>query len=247
LVIGGSSGVGKSTVLALLASGVHVTAVARTPDKLRSLGLDAAAAPVTSHGTLTTVVGDATDDALVERLLRDAPDFVVLAGGVTARSAMFTEFNWETFSEAWNNDLQMTFHVLKRAHALPMKPGTTIVVVSSGAAVNGSPISGGYAGAKRMQWLLSGYAQKLSDRQHLGIRTVVVVPKQLIEGTATAAAASTVYGAMEGLTSAQFMQRYGEALTPAKVASAIVGLLRGDVAAGVSTVGVTGTGVDAMP
>jgi hypothetical protein len=31
-------------------------------------------------------------------------------------------------------------------------------VGSSGAAVNGSPMSGGYAGAKRMLWMMAKYA-----------------------------------------------------------------------------------------
>ena len=37
LVIGGSSGVGKATVKALIAEGVRVTAVARGADKLQAL------------------------------------------------------------------------------------------------------------------------------------------------------------------------------------------------------------------
>jgi NADP-dependent 3-hydroxy acid dehydrogenase YdfG len=37
LVTGGSSGVGKATVKALISEGVHVTAVARGADRLRAL------------------------------------------------------------------------------------------------------------------------------------------------------------------------------------------------------------------
>jgi len=37
LVVGGSSGVGKATVKALLSEGAHVTAVARGADNLRAL------------------------------------------------------------------------------------------------------------------------------------------------------------------------------------------------------------------
>ena len=50
------------------------------------------------------------------------------------------------------------------------------ILISSGAALGGSPISGGYAGAKRMQMFLAGYAQKESDLLGRGIRFVSLAP-----------------------------------------------------------------------
>jgi enoyl-[acyl-carrier-protein] reductase (NADH) len=44
-----------------------------------------------------------------------------------------------------------------------------VVVVSSGAAVNGSPASGGYAGTKATQRFIAGYAQDESRRAGLDI------------------------------------------------------------------------------
>ena len=68
-------------------------------------------------------------------------------------------------------DLKASFHFHQnRRLALPLAPGSTVVLVSSGAAIGGSWLSGGYAGAKRMQWWLAGYAQKVSDAKKLGIR-----------------------------------------------------------------------------
>jgi hypothetical protein len=38
-----------------------------------------------------------------------------------------------------------------------MKPASHIIIVSSMAAINGSPLSGSYAGAKRMLWFMADY------------------------------------------------------------------------------------------
>jgi hypothetical protein len=45
-----------------------------------------------------------------------------------------------------------------------------IVIVSSMAAINGSPLSGGYPGAKRMQWLIADYATQEAGGVKLGLR-----------------------------------------------------------------------------
>src|SRR4029453_10882269 len=161
LVVGGSSGVGKATVKALISEGAHVTAVARGSDKLHALKTDLG-------GGLATVQGDATNSVFVERLLRQlGPDIVVLAAGVTPRMGRIDEFDWESFSAAWNGDLQASFHLVKKEPTRPLRPGSTGGLVSSGGAIDGSPLSGGYAGAKRMQWFLAGYAQKVSDAKKL--------------------------------------------------------------------------------
>jgi hypothetical protein len=42
--------------------------------------------------------------------------------------------------------VQHAFHWIREALLLPLRPGSTVVAMSSGAAVAGSPLSGGYAG-----------------------------------------------------------------------------------------------------
>lgn len=234
MVTGGSSGIGKATVRALVAEGARVTAVARGADGLRALGDDVA-----------TVRGDASDAALAERLLRELkPDLVVLAAGVNPTMGRLDELDWDSFSEAWNADLKATFHFLKHALSLPLAPGSTIVVVSSGAALNGSPLSGGYAGAKRMQWWLADYAQRVSDQRSLGLRVVAVLPEQLVAGTAIGTKAATVYGAMSGTSAEAFFKRYDAQLDADGVASVIMKLLRGELS---SSVAVKGTGLRTLP
>ena len=241
VVIGGSSGVGKATVRALISEGVRTTAVARGADRLRALEVEI------GNG-LATLPGDASDPTLAGRVLRELkPDLVVLAAGITPRMARVDEFDWESFSETWNGDLKASFLFIQQALTLPLAPGSSVVLVSSGAAIGGSWLSGGYAGAKRMQWWLADYAQKVSDEKKLGIRAVAVLPKQLIEGTTIGARAAATYGAVNGTTAEAYMKRFDVPLDVDKVAAAILTALRGDVPAGVNAIAVTGAGVEPLP
>ncbi|HEX6764002.1 MAG TPA: hypothetical protein VF103_00965, partial [Polyangiaceae bacterium] len=117
-------------------------------------------------------------------------------------------------------------------------------IVSSGAGLGGSPISGGYAGAKRMQMFLASYLQGVSDARSLGLRFVALVPKQLIAGTEIAERAATAYGERAGISAEKYMERFGTPLTSDDVARVIVDVLRGELAPGVQVLGVTGKGVE---
>ena len=240
VVIGGSSGVGKATVKALISEKVRVTAIARGADGLRALEVEIGPG-------LTTVPGDATDPALAARVLREVkPDLVVLAAGIMPPMGGVDELDWESFSATWNADVRASFFLVKEALTLPLRPGSTVVLVSSGAAIAGSPASGGYAGAKRMQWFLAGYAQKVSEAKKLGIRVVAVLPKQLIEGTRIGARAAATYGAMNGTTAEAYMKRWDVPLDVDKVAAAIRTALEGGVPAGVNAIAVTGAGIEPL-
>jgi NAD(P)-dependent dehydrogenase (short-subunit alcohol dehydrogenase family) len=239
VVIGASSGVGLATVRQLVSEGASVIAVARGRD-----GLDAIGAAF--DGVVRSIQADATDASTALRLLREhRPQLVVLAAGARPKMGTLDEFNWETFSIPWNADTQAAFHLLKAALTLPLAAGGTVAIVSSGAAVAGSPLSGGYAGAKRMQWFMTEYAQEVSNARKLGIRFFAVLPRQLIEGTEIGTTAATNYGATQGLSAVEFLKRrWRVPLDADKVASAIVAGLRGDLADGVAAIGVTGEGVE---
>jgi NAD(P)-dependent dehydrogenase (short-subunit alcohol dehydrogenase family) len=241
VVLGGSSGVGKAVVSALVAERVRVTAVARGAERLQRLR------SALGDAQLDIVQGDAANPDFLATLIRDrAPDFVVLAAGVTPRVAAIDTFDWEEFSEAWNSDLKAAFHLVSLALTMPLRPGATIVLVSSGAAVRGSPLSGGYAGAKRMQWFLATYAQAVSDARQLGLRFIAVVPEQLIEGTTIAGLAAAGYAAVQGITAEEFMGRYAIPLTTTAVATAILDALRGPVADGATVIGLRGGALAAL-
>ena len=77
----------------------------------------------------------------------------------------------------WQTDVRIAFHWLREALLKPLRPGSRVVVVSSGAALAGSPLSGGYAGAKATQRFITGYAQEEARRAGLDITFTAVLPR----------------------------------------------------------------------
>lgn len=210
LVIGAGSGVGKATASMLRASGVEVLGSGRERD--------------------------ATDPAHAAALLAEAdPDLVVVAAGARPRMVSIEEQSWESFSAPWNVDVKLAFEVGRAALGRPLRPGSTVVIVSSGAGANpnGSPMSGGYAGAKRMQMFLTGYFQQAADARELDIRFVSLAPMQFLVGTRIGDAATATYGA----------GNWPAPLDPEGVAGAILSVVAGEEHRG-ATLAVTGNGVE---
>ena len=190
---------------------MRVIAVARDETKLKSLStaLDCEYAAC-----------DATDEAATARLLSEfEPDLVVICMGKRPVLAPLRSQTWETFSVNWDADTKATFVWLRQALLLPMKPGSQIVVVSSGAAIHGSVLSGGYAGAKRTQWFLAKYAAVESDRDKLGLRIQCLLPMLSPSGIGPAAIAS--YADRAGISSEEFTKRLGPPLTPEILGQAV--------------------------
>jgi NAD(P)-dependent dehydrogenase (short-subunit alcohol dehydrogenase family) len=239
VVVGASSGIGRATLVALGLRGMKVYGVARDRERLERITREAA-------GDVTAMPGDATEPEVAARIVRDLhPDLVVVALGARPKLAPVDEHTWDSFSSPWNTDVKAAFHLCQEAVRLPLRPGSVVIVVSSGAAIGGSPLSGGYAGAKRMQWFLAGYMQGLSKRRGLGIRFAAVVPKQLVVGTAIGDEASTAYGDLAGIGQAKFMERFGVQLMPEGVADAIVKIAL-DEHAEASSFAVTGAGIELL-
>jgi NAD(P)-dependent dehydrogenase (short-subunit alcohol dehydrogenase family) len=236
LVVGASSGVGRATALSLVAQNARVLAVARDRSRLERLRDDA-------DGKLGIQTLDATDGPAVDALVRELrPDLIVLSAGVLSKLAPVDEHSWQSFSEPWNQDVKMAFELGQSALRTPLKAGSAVILVSSGAGLGGSPLSGGYAGAKRMQMFLASYLQRVSDEKQLGIRFVAIVPKQMLEYTAIGEAASAAYASRAGISAQQFRERQGPKLSAGAVADAILLVARGDLAAGATAVAVTGEG-----
>jgi NAD(P)-dependent dehydrogenase (short-subunit alcohol dehydrogenase family) len=229
--------------LALAAQGTRVWAVGRDGARLERVQREAAAGP----GQVIARPLDATDAQAMDRLIDEAdPDLVVLSAGVRARLGLVPEHTWESFSAPWNTDVKIAFQVGQTALRRPLRPGSLVIIVSSGAGLSGSPLSGGYAGAKRMQMFLAGYLQRSADAAKLGIRFVAVVPKQLIAGTELGESVADAYAALAGITRDKFMERFGQPLTADDVARAIVGVAHGELGREGSVLGVTGAGTEAL-
>ena len=152
IVVGASRGLGRAIAAALADDGGPVIAVAR--DRAALADLAEATPGVVPEGA------DAADPTTAARLLRTHdPRTVVLVAGASPTMAQLQHQTWETFSANWHADVKIAFTWLREALLKPLPPGSRVVVVSSGAAINGSPASGGYAGSKATQRFIAAYAQ----------------------------------------------------------------------------------------
>jgi NADP-dependent 3-hydroxy acid dehydrogenase YdfG len=174
--------------------------------------------------SFTPVVADAADPVVAGQLI-DAyqPRTLVLNAGAQPLSRPIHQHTWETFSRNWQIDVQQVFNWTREALIRPLAPGSTVIAFSSGAAVAGSPLSGGYAGAKAAIRFVASYAAAESERADLGIKFVAVLP-QLTPATDLGAAAVAAYAARQGLDPAIALERFGPALTAEQVGEAIVEL-----------------------
>ena len=80
-----------------------------------------------------------------------------------------------------------------------------MIALSSGAALAGSPLSRGYAGAKATIRFIAAYAASESDRGGLGIRFVSLLP-DLTPVTDLGVAAVAAYAARQGVQVATFLE-----------------------------------------
>ena len=168
VVTGGSRGLGLGIVEALVARKAQVTVVARDPERL---------AEVSKRLGVKVVRGDVTDEKLARGVLSDVrPSVLVLNAGATPPMGPLHELSWENFSRAWDVDVKAGFHWMQETLRLPLPRGSRVIIASSGAALNGSPLSGSYAGAKRMLWLMALYANDVAQRLDLGIRFQAILP-----------------------------------------------------------------------
>ena len=218
VVIGGSRGFGQGIVRALAAESAAVWALARDAARLDVLKREVAG--------VQTLVADVTDPQTAPQTLRAIrPNILVLSAGATPTMAPVHQQSWEQFSRIWETDVHMTFSFGKEALLLPLASGSVVVIVSSGAAIGGSPLSGGYAGAKRTQWLLAQYLQQEADALQLGIRFVTLIPRQISGATELGRTAAAAYAAQQGISQPAFLERFGPPLTPERVGDGVVALL----------------------
>jgi NAD(P)-dependent dehydrogenase (short-subunit alcohol dehydrogenase family) len=217
VVTGGSRGLGLGLVEALVARGARVTVVARDSDVLAAVG--------TRLG-VATVAADVTDETAAHRILAEIrPEILALNAGTPPRMGHLDQLSWADFTATWETDVKAGLYWLQAALNLPLKPGSRVLVGSSGAALDGSPMSGGYAGAKRMLWFLAKYAKGISEQKNLGIRFQVIVPRQMVLGTGTGGAGANAYARAAGITPEAFVTRFGAPMPPRDFGEKVVAVL----------------------
>ena len=219
VVTGGSRGLGLGLVEALVDAG-------RQGDGRRARR-QAALAAVQQHGSaLPRSPADVTDESAAQRILAEVrPDILVLNAGATPRMGRLDQLSWADFTAPWETDVKAGLYWLQAALNLPLKPGSRVLVGSSGAAVNGSPLSGGYAGAKRMLWFMAKYANGVSEQKGLGIRFQAIVPLQIIGGTGVGDEASSAYARAMGIEREAFLARFGAPMPPRQFGDHLVAVL----------------------
>jgi NAD(P)-dependent dehydrogenase (short-subunit alcohol dehydrogenase family) len=240
VIIGGSRGLGRVILATMRAEGARVLAVAR--------GLKSLAEVACNIEGSATLALDATEErapAQVFELLD--PDVLIMCAGAIPPIRPLHEQNWSEFSINWETDVKASFQFCKAALGVPLRPGAMVILISSGAAIGGSPISGGYAGAKRMQMFLANYCQKESDRLGLGLRFLAIAPVCTMPDTEVGKTAVNGYSRYLGMSAPEFIRSMRSRQTPQDVASAIVQFAnRSDTQAG-STFMVSSRGVEPGP
>ncbi|MDE2063682.1 MAG: SDR family oxidoreductase [Bradyrhizobium sp.] len=217
VVTGGSRGLGLGLVEALVARGAKVTIVAREAGAL---------AVARERLGVAVISADVTDERAAYRILGEVhPDILVLNAGARPPMGRLDQLNWDDFSTTWETDVRGGLYWMQAALKTPLKAGSRVLVSSSGAAQNGSPLSGGYAGAKRMLWLMAKYANAVSAQSHLGIRFQAIVPQQIIGNTGVGDVGASAYARAAGIGQMEFLARFGAPMPPRNFGEKVISVL----------------------
>jgi NAD(P)-dependent dehydrogenase (short-subunit alcohol dehydrogenase family) len=217
IVVGASRGLGRGIATALAQAGAPVIAVALRATTLADLAA--------STDLIESVPANAAAAGVAGSLLnRHDPGTLVLVAGATPLMRPLQHQTWEAFSINWETDVRIAFHWLREALLSPLRPGSRVIVVSSGAALQGSPLSGGYAGAKATERFITAYAQDEANRAGLDITFTTLLPR-LTALTDLGLPAVRAYAARNGQSEAEYLQRFGEPLTPETAGAAVLELL----------------------
>jgi NAD(P)-dependent dehydrogenase (short-subunit alcohol dehydrogenase family) len=239
IVVGASRGLGRGIATAFAEAGAPVVAVSRTAAAFPE--------PAAGAGTIQPEVGDAGDPTVAGSLLdRFEPQAVILVAGASPHMRPLQQQTWETFSVNWQTDVRIAFHWLRESLLKPLRPGSRVVVISSGAALAGSPLSGGYAGAKATQLFITGYAQDEARRAGIDITFTAVLPR-MTPLTDLGRPAVQAYAARAGQSEEEYLEQMGEPLTPEVAGTALVELVQADVADVAPAYLLTGAGLQKSP
>jgi NAD(P)-dependent dehydrogenase (short-subunit alcohol dehydrogenase family) len=221
-------------------AGARTLAVARRPEPLAALA--------EANPGVLTLSADAADESTPARVFETlAPDVLVVCGGAIPYMDSIQNYTWESFSRNWESDVRASFNFSKAALTKPLARGSTVVLVSSGAGIAGSPRSGGYAGAKRMQMFMAQYAQEESERLALSIRFFSLVPRYIMPTTALGKHAAEGYAKFRGITEAQFLARFDHPQTTGDVTNALITLVTEEPRREGTVFAVDGQGITELP
>jgi NAD(P)-dependent dehydrogenase (short-subunit alcohol dehydrogenase family) len=217
LITGASRGLGKAILEELATADVEISVIGRNKDKLALL----------EKPNVKVIAGDVTDEILINKVVSELkPQILLLNAGATPVMGSLEEQTWDSFTTVWNTDVKAGLYGIQAALKAPLPIGSRVLIVTSGAAMVGAPLSGSYAGAKRMLWFMAQYANQIAQKKGLGITFQMIVPMQMIAETDLAQAVAGEYAKPAGLTVEKYIEaRYGEPLTAKEYAKHVYTLL----------------------
>jgi NADP-dependent 3-hydroxy acid dehydrogenase YdfG len=187
LVTGATSGIGEATARKLVAEGIRVIGTGRNADKLARMEKELGAA-------FCSVVGDITDDQIIESLFQAAqdrfgnlPDIVVANAG-RGLGGSVVESDLSEFQKILQLNVTSTLALLQQSarRILEAKmvdfPETTadIIIIGSVVGRNISPFSAVYGATKfAVHGLAEGLRREVGPK---GIRVSLVAPGLLLSG-----------------------------------------------------------------
>ena len=239
VVIGGSRGVGQRVVEAAIGNGARVLAVGRYEERLAQVARAVQGVEVLAL--------DATEESAPSRVFEVLrPDVLVVTAGAFPPAAPLHEQSWREFSVNFEVDVKIAFHFSKAALTRPLPAGSSVILLSSGAALAGSPISGGYAGAKRTQMFITNYAQKESDRLKLGLSFTALAPRMMPDSELGRHAVAG-YARYLGISPADFIQSMDAAPNASDVAAGVLEVVTHPDRSKGRVFVVSGKGLEALP
>jgi NAD(P)-dependent dehydrogenase (short-subunit alcohol dehydrogenase family) len=239
VVLGASRGIGREIVRRARAGNASVLAVARGREGLERLALELT-------GVRTLALDASQPDAPVKVFEAMRPDVLVICGGAIPAVAPLQELSWTQFAAPWETDVRMSFLFCRHVLLSPLAPGSTVILISSGAGLGGSPISGGYAGSKRMQMFMAAYCQKESTRLGLDIRFTALVPMRIMPETELGETAVKGYAHYLGIAPADFIHGMRDRQSTHDVADAVIRAAAGEVGVGDTVLTVSAEGVSPL-
>jgi NAD(P)-dependent dehydrogenase (short-subunit alcohol dehydrogenase family) len=239
VVIGGSRGVGRRIVEEGVRNGARVLAVARQEALLRQLASEVPGAEILAL--------DARDEGAPSKVFSVLePDILVVCAGALPPTAPLYDQTWQTFAVNWESDVKIAFHFFKAALSRPLRDGSSVILISSGAALAGSPNSGGYAGAKRTQMFMANYGQKESDRLGLGLRFMTLAPR-IMPDTDLGKHAVAGYSRYLGISAADLIESMAAPPAASDAAAAVIELATNPDRSKGKVFIVSGKGLEAVP
>jgi NAD(P)-dependent dehydrogenase (short-subunit alcohol dehydrogenase family) len=221
LVVGATRGLGRGVAEALASTSARVIAIGRDPKALETLRQE-------GGDRLDAVRGDASDPTFIAQTIdAQEPTDIVMVAGATPLMRPLSEYDWESLSKPWQVDVKLAFHWLQAALRLPLSG--RFVLFSSGAALHGSPLSGGYAGAKQTQRFLAKYAAGEARARELSLQIRTILP-QLSPATDLGRSAARGYAKASGQSFETFVEKRfaNGVVTPQLTGAALVELLGED-------------------